>query len=93
MSTNKGYIAYNCLRCDKQNHYMVDIYIQNDFPLNLCDKHKNFKPNRFVVWLQHKYYLHYAFPKHYMEVRGLSYRQAKLQYYKLKYWQREVQHR
>lgn len=76
-----------CIKCDKQSHYMIDIYIQNDFPLNLCNKHKNFKPNKVIVWLDHKLHVHYKHPKHYMQVHNISYKEAKLKYYRLKHWQ------
>jgi hypothetical protein len=81
-----------CQRCKdihgfKDNHYDVQIYLDNEWPITLCDKHKNFKPNKLIVWLTHKWYVHYKFPKQYMEIHGISYKEAKLKYYKLKHWQ------
>lgn len=77
----------DCKRCKingvKMSHYIIQVYLYNGFPINLCDKHKNFKPNKFIVWLDHKWHVHYVFPKYYMQVFDLSYKQAKLKYYKL----------
>ena len=83
----KGNNMNICMKCNKESHYMIDIYNQNNFPTNLCNKHTNFKPNRLFVWLDHKYHIHYIHPKTYMRIHGISYKQAKLKYYKLKYWQ------
>jgi hypothetical protein len=83
-----------CKRCknnfSKQSHYMIDIYIQNNFPLTFCNKHKNFKPNKLIVWFQHKYHLHYKYPKHYMRIHKVGYREGKLMYYRFKYGQEKI---
>ena len=90
-----------CKRCERNSwkdfgfrrkansHYQIDIYMQNDFPLEFCDKHKNFKPNKLIVWLDHKYHLHYRFPKHYMRIHKVGYREGKRMYYRFKYAQKK----
>ena len=85
MNTNN-----KCMRCNKDSHYLIQIYMDNGFPISFCDKHKNFKPNKFIVYIDSKYHLHYKFPKHYMRVYKISYNEAKLKYYRLKHWQKET---
>ena len=80
----------NCMKCNNESHYLIHIYNQNNFPTNLCNKHKNFKPNNFIVWIDHKYHLHYVHPKSYMRIHGISYKEAKLKYYTFKSWRRNT---
>ena len=85
----------NCRRCKdiygfRDSHYIFQINIDNNFPIDLCNKHKNFKPNKAIVWLQHKYAIHWTYPRHYMRVKGCSYKQGKLEYYGFKLWQKDT---
>jgi len=84
-----------CQRCKdefgfKDSHYMIDIYNQNNFPVTLCKKHKNFKPNKLIVWLDHRWHVHFKFPRTEMRIHNISYREAKNRYYALKYWQSQT---
>ena len=69
---------------------MIDIYNQNNFPVTLCNKHKNFKPNKLIVWLDHKWHVHFKFPRTQMRIHSITYREAKNKYYALKYWQSQT---
>ena len=84
-----------CQRCKnefgfKDSHYMIDIYNQNNFPVTLCNKHKNFKPNKLIVWLDHKWHVHFKFPRTQMRIHSITYREAKNKYFALKYWQSQT---
>ena len=84
-----------CQRCKdvfgfKDSHYMIDIYNQNNFPVTLCNRHKNFKPNKLIVWLDHKWHVHFKFPRTQMRIHRITYREAKNKYYALKYWQSQT---
>ena len=84
-----------CQRCKdvfgfKDSHYMIDIYNQNNFPVTLCNRHKNFKPNKLIVWLDHKWHVHFKFPRTQMRIHSITYREAKNKYFALKYWQSQT---
>ncbi len=81
----------DCKRCDKNfgTHYDIDIFIQNGWELNLCEKHKNFKPNKFIVWIHRQYMLYYRFPRHYMRIHKVGYREGRRMYFRFKYQQKK----
>lgn len=82
--------SMECKKCEKNSHYLIDIYIQNDFPLSFCDKHKNFKPNKLIVWLDRMYHIHYKFPKEYMRIHNVGYREGRYMYFRFKYSQKKL---
>jgi len=81
-----------CKRCrnnigTRSSHFEIDIFIQNDWDLKFCSKHKNFTPNQLIIWIDSKYHLYYKYPKSYMRIHNITYREARLKYYRFKYSQ------
>lgn len=75
------------------SHSMVQINIDNDFPVELCDKHKNFKPNKAIVWMQNMWFVYWRNPRYTMKLHDISYKEALIKYFEFKLWQRQVQGR
>jgi len=82
-----------CMRCkDKfgsihSNHHMIDMNLQMDFPIDLCNKHRNFKPNKYIVWIESTYFTYWTVPKSNKRIYGDTYKEGLKRYFRFKGWQ------
>jgi hypothetical protein len=69
------------------------MYIDNGWIVSLCDMHKNFKPNKVIVWMQDMYFVYWKNQRAQMRIHGISFKEALIKNYNFKLWQKEIQGR
>lgn len=67
----------------------IQMNIDNIFPVVLCDKHSNFKPNKHIVTMQSYWFAYVTAPRNYMRIFKIGYRDALRRYINFKRWQKE----